>query len=179
MFKMFANAWKLEELRRKMLFTVLIVVLYRIGSTLPVPFIDVTVINGLAEATNGSIFQFMNVLSGGAMSQATLFALGVSPYITASIVIQLLTVAIPALERLSKEGEEGKKKINQITRVVTVALALISAFGYYQILKRGFSNSDQQYLTDAGKGWFGAVVIIACFCAGSSLVMWLAERINE
>ena len=182
MFKSFANAWKLEDLRKKMLFTLLIVVLYRIGTALPVPFIDAQAIDILAQQStgSGSIFTFMNLLSGGAMAQGTLFALGVSPYITASIVIQLLTVAIPALERLSKEGEEGKKKLNQWTRVVTVALALITAFGYYSIIKRGYGNGvDFPLLLESGKGWFGAIVIIACFCAGSSLVMWLGERINE
>lgn len=181
MFKTFANAWKLEDLRKKMLFTLLIVVLYRIGTALPVPFIDASLMSQWATQTNGSIFQFMNLLSGGAMSQATLFALGVSPYITASIVIQLLTVAIPALERLSKEGEEGRKKLNQWTRIVTVGLALVTAFGYYQILKRGFETTSGYVpvLTDSGLHWFGAVIIIACFCAGSSLVMWLGERIND
>ena len=179
MLKTFANAWKLEDLRKKMLFTLLIIVLYRIGTAVPVPFIDASVMSQWANAASGSIFQFMNLLSGGAMSQATLFALGVSPYITASIVIQLLTVAIPALERLSKEGEEGRKKINQITRIVTVGLALITSFGYYKILERGLQTNSgfQQILTRTGV--FPAVIIIACFCAGSSLVMWLGERIND
>ena len=179
MLKTFAKAWKLEDLRKKMLFTLLIIVLYRIGTAVPVPFIDASVMSQWANAASGSIFQFMNLLSGGAMSQATLFALGVSPYITASIVIQLLTVAIPALERLSKEGEEGRKKINQITRIVTVGLALITSFGYYKILERGLQTNSgfQQILTRTGV--FPAVIIIACFCAGSSLVMWLGERIND
>ena len=180
MFKSFANAWKLEDLRKKMLFTLLIVVLYRIGTALPVPFIDADVMSQWANASSGSIFQFMNLLSGGAMSQATLFALGVSPYITASIVIQLLTVAIPALERLSKEGEEGKKKLNQWTRIATVGLALITAFGYYKILERGLDSSSGSRIPILTKtGWFPAIIIIACFCAGSSIVMWLGERINE
>ena len=180
MFRTFANAWKLEDLRRKMLFTLLIVVLYRIGTALPVPFIDAEVMSQWANASSGSIFQFMNLLSGGAMSQATLFALGVSPYITASIVIQLLTVAIPALERLSKEGEEGKKKLNQWTRIATVGLALITAFGYYKILERGLDGANGSRIDIlTNKGWFPAVIIIACFCAGSSIVMWLGEKINE
>jgi preprotein translocase subunit SecY len=125
----------------------------------------------MQTATNGSIFQYLNLLSGNAFAQATLFALGISPYITASIVLQLLCVAIKPLEELAKQGEEGKKKINQITRYITVALALITAFGYYKLLEaNGVLTSS---------GWFEAVVIIACYVAGSALVMWLAEKINE
>ena len=173
MFKSFSNAWKLADLRGKMLFTALIVVLYRIGTAMPVPFLSASVMSGVSFATNGSLFQYLDILSGGALSQATLFALGVSPYITASIVIQLLTVAIPALERLSKEGEEGKKKINQITRIVTIALALITAFGYYKLLEtNGYIAADK-------KGFFSGLVIVIAYCAGSALVMWLAERVNE
>ena len=176
MFQTIRNAWKLDDLRKKIIFSLFILLLYRIGAQIPVPFLSPDLATSMAQATQGSILEYLNILSGGAFAQATLFALGVSPYITASIVIQLLAVAIPALERLSKEGEEGKKKLNQITRVVTVALALITAVGYYFMLRNG-AGSGQSYLTD--NGVFAAFVIVACYCAGSSLVMWLAEKINE
>ena len=115
------NAWKIPELKQKLLFVVLIVVLYRFGSQVPVPFIDSAVLsNFMATSAAGSLFAYLNILSGEAFSRATLFALSVSPYITASIVMQLLTIAIPALEKIAKEGEEGRKKINQITRYVTI-----------------------------------------------------------
>ena len=175
MLKTFANAWKLPDLRKKLLFTFMIVVIYRIGSVLPVPFIDPQAIQdwfGSAE-TSGTMLQYLNILSGSAFSQATLFALSVSPYITSSIVIQLLTIAIPALERLSKSGEEGKKKLTQITRYATVIIALITSFGYYVTLKSSRVNA----ISDPN--WFKAVVIISCHCAGAALIMWLAEKINE
>lgn len=171
MFRTFANAWKLADLRAKMLFTIMIVVLYRIGTALPIPFLDASVLSSSLLASSGSLFQYLDILSGGAMSQATLFALGVSPYITASIVIQLLTVAIPALERLAKEGEEGKKKLNQITRICTVVLALITAFGYYKLLDNNGAITHD--------GFYAGLIIVMSYCAGSSLVMWLAERVNE
>ena len=171
MFQTIKNAWKLADLRKKILYTLLIIFIYRIGTALPVPYMDANAINNLASQMSGSVFQYLNILSGNALSRATIFALGIQPYITASIILQLLCVAIPALERLSKEGEEGKKKINQITRYTTVALALISAFGYYQLLK------SQGVITDTG--WFPMIVIILSYCAGSALVMWLAEKINE
>jgi len=170
-FSTLVNAWKIKDLRNKILFVLFILVLYRIGAVIPVPYVDANVLNYYQTFTDGSIFQYLNILSGNAFSQATLFALGVSPYITASIVIQLLTIAIPALENLSKEGEEGKRKLTQITRYVTVALGFITSFGYYVFLK------NYNYLTDTGV--FTAIVIIMCYCAGSSLVMWLAEKINE
>ena len=116
----------------------------------------------------------MNILSGDAFSKATLFALSISPYITASIVLQLLCVAIPALERLSKDGEEGKKKLNTYTRFITVGLALLTSVGYYMLMRNTY-----QCLTDDGKTWYGIITIIACYCAGASIIMWLGEKINE
>ena len=175
MFQTIKNAWKLADLRTKLLYTLLIIFIYRIGTALPVPFLNQATISQMAQQTSGSVFQYLNILSGGALSRGTIFALGIQPYITASIILQLLCVAIPALERLSKEGEEGKKKINQITRYMTVALALISAFGYYQLLKAGYNGTS--YLTDTSL--FPMFVIIMAYCAGSALVMWLAEKINE
>ena len=171
MFETIKNAWKLADLRKKLIYTMIIVLLYRVGTALPVPYLSSALLESMQTATNGSIFQYLNLLSGNAFAQATLFALGISPYITASIVLQLLCVAIKPLEELAKQGEEGKKKINQITRYITVALALITAFGYYKLLEaNGVLTSS---------GLFEAVVIISCYVAGSALVMWLAEKINE
>lgn len=175
MFQTIKNAWKVTELRNKMLFTLLIIVLYRLGASIPVPYVSADVYESMNAFAAGSIFDFMNILSGGAFSQATLFALSVSPYITASIVIQLLTVAIPALERMAKD-ENGKKKITMYTRIVTVVLALVTAYGYSMML------SSQKMLTftstDSSR-WFKFAVMIACFCAGAAIIMWLAEKINE
>lgn len=171
MFETIRNAWKLADLRKKLIYTMIIVLLYRVGTALPVPYLSSALLESMQTATNGSIFQYLNLLSGNAFSQATLFALGISPYITASIVLQLLCVAIKPLEELAKQGEEGKKKINQLTRYITVALALITAFGYYKLL------DANGVLTSSG--WFEAIVIISCYVAGSALVMWLAEKINE
>ncbi len=162
------NAWKLPELRSKLLFTLFILFVYRIGSTIPVPFVN----PGIGEAIGAiPIFQYLQVISGSGFSQATLFALSISPYITSQIVIQLLTVAIPALERMAKEGDEGRKKIARISRYTTIALSLVTAFGYYTVLK--------SYGMVADNSAFTACVIVASYCAGASLIMWLAEKIND
>ena len=171
MFQTLKNAWKVSELKSKLLFTLLIVLLYRLGACIPVPYVNAEVIESFSTVFGG-MFDYLNFISGGALSQATLFALSVSPYITASIVIQLLTIAIPALERLSKEGEEGRKKISAITRFVTVALALVTSYGYMKLLE------TNGFLVE-GVGAFEKIVIVACFCAGASLIMWLAEKIND
>ena len=171
MFQTLKNAWKVPELKSKLLFTLLIVVLYRLGASIPVPFVSANVLATFKEMTAGSIFQYMNLLSGEAFGRATLFALSVSPYITASIVIQLLTIALPPLEKLAKSGEEGKKKLTAITRYCTVGLALVTAWGYSAYLKTaGMLTNDTV---------FAQIIIIACYCAGASLIMWLAEKINE
>ena len=181
MFQTLKNAWKIQELKNKLLFTLLIVLLYRLGSHIPIPFVNPAAYDpsqASALASNfGGILEYMNVMSGGALSQATLFALSVSPYITASIVIQLLTIAIPALERLSKEGEEGRKKINALTRYVTVGLALVTSYGYMNLLMSFGVGEGMYFVTKPN--WFQQIVIVACYCAGASLVMWLAEKINE
>ena len=173
MFTTLKNAWRIPELKKKLLFTLFIIVLYRLGANILVPYVDPHVLSDTTAIFSGNIFQFLNMLSGGALAQATLLALGVSPYITASIVMQLLTIAIPYLERLSKEGEEGRKKITAMTRVVTVALALITSIGYAIFLK---SNS---LLVVEDPTFFHYMVIVACYCAGAALVMWLAEKIND
>ena len=180
MFQTFKNAWKIPDLRKKMIFTLIIVLLYRIGANLYVPFVDVNAIQSnvaYSQMTSG-IFGMLSLFSGGAFEQATLFALSVSPYITASIVMQLLTIAIPALERISKEGEEGKKKIAKYTRIVTVILAVITAYGYVKLLDSyGLLLIDK----DQNKSiyYLGMVVMVSAFCAGASIIMWLAERIND
>jgi preprotein translocase subunit SecY len=179
MFKSLVNAWKIDDLRKKMLFTLLIIVIYRLGSNVMVPFINYNYV----EMVSTSQLGIFNILGGSAFSQATLFALGVSPYITTSIIMQLLAVAIPALERLSK-SEDGKQKMAAITRYVTILISIVTAIGYYLMLKNyTFMNVIQLSLTkdygSKGANFFIAVVIIACFVAGSSLVMWLAEKVNE
>ena len=165
------NAWRVDELRRKLIFTAIILILYRLGCAIPVPFVDSATVAEWFEGNAENLLGYFSVINGEAFSQATLFALSISPYITASIVMQLLSVAIPALERLSKEGPEGQKKITQITRYVTVVLALVTAFGYYRALdSRNALTSD---------GWFVGFVVVFSYCAGASLIMWLGEKIND
>ena len=177
MFKTLKNAWGIADLKKKILFTLLIVVLYRLGASIPVPFVDATLLSQ-SDAFTGTILQYLNIISGEALSKATLLALGVSPYITASIVVQLLTVAIPALERWSKEGDEGKKKINVLTRIITIVLALVTSIGYTMFLKQG-DIYNGSYLSVETPNFFHYMVIVLCYCAGAALVMWMAEKINE
>ncbi len=173
------NAWKIPELRRKILFTLLIILLYRIGNVIPVPFVNVESMSQMFDAElSGTILGLFNMMSGNAFSMATIFALSIQPYINASIIIQLLTIAIPALERLSKEGgEEGKKKITKITRITTVALGLLMGFAYYVMLTNYNGAYNNLLLTETGV--LPAIVIILTFTAGSTLVMWLGEQITE
>ena len=171
MFKTLKNAWKTPELQKKMLFTLFIVLLYRLGACLCVPYVSSDISTSFESLYGSSVLGLMSILSGGAMQYATLFALSVSPYITASIVIQLLTIAIPALERWAKDGANGQKKIAALTRYVTVGLAIITSYGYSMLLK------TQGWLVKSD--WFAMLVINATFCAGAALVMWLAEMINE
>ena len=179
MFKTLKNAWGIPELRKKLLFTLLILMLYRVGNVIPVPYIDVATLSDYFESTlSTTILGLYNAMSGSAFSQATVFALGIQPYINASIIIQLLTIAIPALERLAKEGgEEGKKKIERITRYTTVGLGLLLGWAYYGML----SNYEARYgLAIITKdGFLPALVIILAFTAGSAVVMWLGEQITE
>ena len=172
------NAWKIPELRKKIIFTLFILLIYRVGNVIPVPFIDVaTLSNYFDSVLSTTILGLYNAMSGSAFSQATVFALGIQPYINASIIIQLLTIAIPALERLAKEGgEEGKKKIARISRYTTVGLGLLMGWAYYTML-RNYSSQGFSIITQ--EGFLPAMVIILAFTAGSAVVMWLGEQITE
>ena len=180
MFKTIRNAWMIPDLRKKLLFTLLIIIVFRIGSVIPVPFIDTQALQNAMEHTvnsgeSSNMIGYLDTISGGAFSNATIFAMGITPYINSSIIIQLLCVAIPALERLSKEGEAGRKKIGAITRYVTVALGLIQGTAYFFYLK----NSG---ITSYNSGFeiiFTAIVIVLVFTAGTALMMWLGEQINK
>ena len=166
------NAWRTKDIRSKLLFTLFILLLYRIGTVIPVPFVDA---HDFAGSFSGTILDYLNLLSGGSLGQATLFALGVSPYINSSIIIQLLAVVFPKLGELSKTD---KKKMGFITRITTVGLAVITALGYYFLL----ADSALAPAATSGEGkaaWFYGIVIVVCYVAGASLVMWLADRINE
>ncbi|MBQ4129101.1 MAG: preprotein translocase subunit SecY [Ruminococcus sp.] len=187
MFKTIRNAWSIPDLRKKLLFTLLIIVLFRVGSVIPVPFLNMDVLASvmapLQDVTNEAsqtFVAYLNTLSGGAFANATIFAMGITPYINSSIIMQLLCVAIPALERLSKEGEDGRKKIATITRYVTVVLGLIQGTAYYFYLKN--SGNETGKITVYNEGFamvFSAIVIILCFTAGTALMMWLGEQINK
>ena len=166
------KAWGIPELRRKLVFTMLILLIFRIGNAIPVPYIDTATLKTYLDTMSGTVLGLYNVMSGGAFAEATVFALGVQPYINSSIIIQLLTIAIPALERLARDGgEAGKKKIASITRYATVAIALLQGLGYYMICKN-YNILEQS-------GIWPALVIIVSFVAGSSFVMWLGEQVNE
>ncbi|MGI6013747.1 MAG: preprotein translocase subunit SecY [Oscillospiraceae bacterium] len=166
------NAWKIQELRDKILFTVFIVLLYRLGNAVPVPYVNTALLASYFKSLQSTVLGLYNTMSGGAFSNATIFALSIQPYINASIIIQLLCVAIPALERLQKEGgEEGRRKLERITRYSTVAIALLQGVAYYLLLK------NNSLLSETGL-WQG-IVIVLTFVAGSSLLMWMGEQITE
>ena len=176
MLKTIRNAWSIPDLRKKLLFTLMIIIVFRIGSVIPVPFLDMT---ALATAMNGmnegnTMLAYLNTLSGGAFANATLFAMGVTPYINSSIIMQLLTVAIPPLERMAKEGEAGRRKIGTITRYVTVGLGLVQGGAYWYYLHK----SGVTVYTEGFSLVFSAIVIILVFTAGTALMMWLGEQIN-
>ena len=174
MFNTLRNAWKIPELRKKLLFVLLILLIYRVGNAVPVPYVDVAALSKyFTENLSDNVLGLYNMLSGSALSRATVLALSIQPYINASIIIQLLTVAIPALERLSKEGgEEGREKINKITRYTTVGIGLIMGASYYVMLR------NANMLTN-NKVFPYMFVIILAFTAGSAFVMWLGEQITE
>ena len=169
------NAWKVEDIRKKILFTLLIVLLYRLGNAIPVPYVNVGLLQNYFDTVQNTVLGLLDVMSGGAFSTATIFALSIQPYINASIIIQLLCIAIPALERLSKEeGEEGRKKIASITRYATVGIGLLQGFGYYMLIK-----NNNFLVSYAQNNIWAAIVIILTFTSGSALIMWLGEQITE
>ena len=166
------NAWKIADLRKKILFVIFALLIFRLGAAIPVPYINTEYLQQYMQANSGTIFGLLNTLSGSALSRATLFALSIQPYINASIIIQLLTIAIPALERLAKDGgEEGKKKIQSITRYTTLAIGLLQGFGYYTLIK-------SYKLLENTSVWAG-IVIVLTFTAGAVFLMWLGEQITE
>ncbi len=176
MFSVFKNAWKIQDLRKKLLFTAFIILIFRLGCNITVPFLDASAMQDLftGYSNDGNIFSYLNIMSGGAMEQASFFSLSISPYINASIIMQLLMVAIPPLERLMKEdGERGKKIMDTWTRYLSIAFSFLLGFGYYTILK----NAAGVVAEDAGV--FGALVIVFTFAVGAAIVMWLGEKINE
>ena len=168
------NAWKTEDIRRKILFTLFVILIYRLGNAVPVPYVNIDALGSYFDTMQNTIFGMLNVMSGGAFSNATIFALSIQPYINASIIIQLLGIAFPKLGNLSKEGgEEGKKKIAAITRYTTVGIGLLQGFAYYMMIK-GYG-----FLTTDGQSLWAAIVIILTFTSGSALIMWLGEQITE
>ena len=173
------NAWKIPELRKKLIFTLFILLIYRVGNVIPVPYIETqTLADYFNSQLSNTILGLYNAMSGSAFSQATVFALGIQPYINASIIIQLLTIAIPALERMAKEGgEEGKKKIARITRYTTVGLGLLMGWAYYMMLNNYGASYGMSIIKE--NGFLPGLVIVLAFTAGSAVVMWLGEQITE
>lgn len=175
MFETFRNAFKIPDLRKKILYTLFVIILFRVGSAIPVPFLNPSRLSNLMNTNSGTLMSYLDTLTGGAFSRATLFAMSVTPYINATIIIQLLTVAIPALERLMKEGEVGRKKLAQITRYTTLGLGLMQGVVYYIYLR----NSGVLEYTSGFSGVWSAIVIVTLFTAGATLMMWLGEQIND
>lgn len=177
MFETLRNAWKVAEIRKKLLFTLFIIIVFRFGSALTVPFLDLAKVQTWMDqnATGGNFLEYLNVLTGGALSKATIFSLSITPYINASIIVQLLTYALPPLERLQQEGEEGRKKLNQITASVSLGLSIFMSIAYYFTLK----NMGAVEYTTGFEGVFTAIVIASCFVAGAMLVVWMGNRIND
>ena len=176
MFEVFRNAWKVAELRKKILYTLFIIVIFRLGSCVFVPFLDNTQIAAmLNQGDGGSLLNYLDTMTGGSLSQGTLFAMSITPYINASIIIQLLAVAIPALEKLSKEGDEGRKKLNKITKFLSLGLAVFQAVAFCIYLR----GVNAVAYTDGFEGVIAAVTIVSCFVAGASLIIWLGDQINE
>ena len=178
------NAWKIPDLRKKILFTLLVIIVFRIGANMPAPFLNMEALAGLmgfvTDSSSANAFAYLNTLSGGAFAQATLFAMSVTPYINSSIIMQLLTVAIPPLERMAKEGEEGRKKIATITRYVTVILGLVQGLAYYLYLRgSSYEGTPIVTYTEGAAGVFTAIVIVLVFTAGTAMMMWLGEQINQ
>ena len=178
MFQTLRNAWSVPEIRKKFIYTFIMIVIFRIGSAITVPFLELASVQEWVNqnATDGNFLEYLNILTGGALSKATVFSLSITPYINASIIIQLLTYALPPLERLQEEGEEGRKVINKIMAYVALGLSVFMSIAYYLTLRN--SMGAVKYTTGA-YGWFAAIVIIACFSAGASFVVWMGNRISE
>lgn len=183
MFSTLKNAFRIREIRSKIVYTLFILLIFRLGCHVMVPFLNPDAVKAVAESSKGTLSTYLGLLTGGAFQNATLFAMSITPFINASIIIQLLTVAIPALERIAKDPENGQKRIAQITRYLAVGLGVLQGTVYYITLTRSATDAGKAVLpinTPFGGGdWFRAIVIIACFCAGTALVMWLGEQINE
>jgi len=173
------NAWKVKDIRNKIFFTIFIILIFRIGSVIPVPYVDVEALKAASAGTVNEFFSYLSILTGGGLEYGAIFAMSVTPYINASIIIQLLCVAIPALERLSKEGEEGQKKLAQITRYATVILSLIQGIAFFIYLKNGGGDVSTYLSVKGGATIFAGIVIVLAFTAGSALVMWLGEQIDS
>lgn len=173
MFETMRNAWKTPELRKKLLYTLFIIVIFRLGCAIPVPFLDPNALSNIVQ--DGNIFGYLDMLSGGALSKGTVFALSIQPYINASIIVQLLTYALPPLENLQKEGEEGRKKIQKITGYVALAISLVMSYAYYLTMRK---MGAVDY-TSGFEGVFAAIVIMAVFTAGSNLIVFLGNLVNE
>ncbi len=180
MFQTLRNAWSVPDIRKKLLYTLLLIVIFRFGSAITVPFLDVSLVQSwmTEKATDGNFLEYLNTMTGGNLSKASIFSLGITPYINASIIMQLLTYALPPLERLRDEGEEGRKKINKITTFVALGLGIFMSYAYYLTLDRQMAAIPTEYQSGWQK-YFVAAVIIACFVAGSSFVVWMGNRISE
>jgi preprotein translocase subunit SecY len=172
-FETLRNAWRTPELRKKLLYTLLIIVIFRLGCAVPVPFLIPSALSSMVQ--DGNIFGYLDMLSGGALSKGTVFALSIQPYINASIIVQLLTYALPPLESLQKEGEEGRKKLQKITNFVALAISLVMSYAYYLTMR---SQGAVEY-TSGFEGVFAAIVIISVFTAGSNLIVFLGNLVNE
>ena len=175
MFETWKNAFKQEDLRKKILYTLFIIFIFRLGSAIPTPFINPTALKSMVSG-GADFLSYLNIMTGGGLEQANIFAMSITPYINSSIIIQLLTVAIPALERLAKDGTEGQKTIQKITRYTTFILAIMQAIGFYFVMRR--TNGVLEYTTGFS-GVFAAIVIVAVFTAGTAVVVWLGDRITE
>ncbi len=180
MFQTLRNAWSVPDIRKKLLYTLLLIVIFRFGSAITVPFLDVNLVQSwmTEKATDGNFLEYLNTMTGGNLSKASIFSLAITPYINASIIMQLLTYALPPLERLRDEGEEGRKKINKITTFVALGLGIFMSYAYYLTLDRQMGAIPTEYQSGWQK-YFVAAVIIACFVAGSSFVVWMGNRISE
>jgi len=174
------NAWRVDDIRKKLIFMAFIVLIYRLGNAVTVPYVDTAMLSVYFQQLNNTVLGLINTMSGSALERASIFALSIQPYINASIIMQLLTIAIPALERLRKEGgEEGKKKIEKITRYGTVAIAALQGYAYYTLISTGDPATGGSMLMDGAEGWLPAIVICVTFMTGSALLMWFGEQITE